>query len=522
MRRRSSIGFSKTAAGLKTTSEKVKGATDSNRKVVVFAAASSLLSLRAIVAPPAMAVDPIEEWLGNRLKKAYPVEDWVLEGVTGALLLLDDRGDAIDTIDNFLGTSSETIGTNAAIVDALFRRKGLGTREASADDARDEATTHSEGKQPQQQQQVTQPGRRGTRGSGSSVGGASETEKTKSDGDDDASKNSASDADADANPRAPCTSSPPPPLKPSDLQRAVVNCLRCGKIFHVQPSVDGLLSGETRTFLEKGCRCTFCGAAVRATLANGSEINTDSADPVRTGDAFGTGSVDTHREAHQAVEAKATEAKNRLVEFDRTSAKRTTVIDDQADWFALDSNAWLDEKERQEMRDGEIAKLEAEERFRRHRVSRVRVDLLGRRVETADDDGNDSTTAGFMLRESSRESLRGGNSTGLVARGVGNVSVASRGSGGSIPDRGGSSQTAPPVASDTDPFQITKNPTVAFAPRFQSANASSSTKGKRKDTKQDTQRGKPSLAVHDKNEQTRSRVQDESPFETVFREATED
>ena len=227
MRRRSSIGFSKTAAGLKTTSEKVKGATDSNRKVVVFAAASSLLSLRAIVAPPAMAVDPIEEWLGNRLKKAYPVEDWVLEGVTGALLLLDDRGDAIDTIDNFLGTSSETIGTNAAIVDALFRRKGLGTREASADDARDEATTHSEGKQPQQQQQVTQPGRRGTRGSGSSVGGASETEKTKSDGDDDASKNSASDADADANPRAPCTSSTPPP-------KAVRFATRCGELFAVR------------------------------------------------------------------------------------------------------------------------------------------------------------------------------------------------------------------------------------------------------------------------------------------------
>ncbi len=32
---------------------------------------------------------------------------------------------------------------------------------------------------------------------------------------------------------------------------------------------------------------------------------------------------------------------DRLVEYDRESAKRTTVYDDQADFFEIDANAWL-------------------------------------------------------------------------------------------------------------------------------------------------------------------------------------
>lgn len=34
-------------------------------------------------------------------------------------------------------------------------------------------------------------------------------------------------------------------------------------------------------------------------------------------------------------------AQDRLVEYDRESAKRTTVYDDQADFFEIDANAWL-------------------------------------------------------------------------------------------------------------------------------------------------------------------------------------
>ena len=86
-----------------------------------------------------MAVDPIEEWLGTRLKAAYPVDDWVLEGVTSALLLLEDRADAIDTIANFLGVA-DAPGTNEQIVDELFRRKRRDTAGAGAGGAKSHAS----------------------------------------------------------------------------------------------------------------------------------------------------------------------------------------------------------------------------------------------------------------------------------------------------------------------------------------------------------------------------------------------
>lgn len=34
--------------------------------------------------------------------------------------------------------------------------------------------------------------------------------------------------------------------------------------------------------------------------------------------------------------------KDRLVEFDRNARQRTTVVDDQNDYFEIDTNAWLD------------------------------------------------------------------------------------------------------------------------------------------------------------------------------------
>ena len=33
--------------------------------------------------------------------------------------------------------------------------------------------------------------------------------------------------------------------------------------------------------------------------------------------------------------------KDRLVEYDRDAAKRTSVIDDQSDYFEIDTNSWL-------------------------------------------------------------------------------------------------------------------------------------------------------------------------------------
>jgi hypothetical protein len=44
------------------------------------------------------------------------------------------------------------------------------------------------------------------------------------------------------------------------------------------------------------------------------------------------------------AEASAQALKDQLVEFDRTATQRTTVIDDQSDYFEIDGNTWLSEK----------------------------------------------------------------------------------------------------------------------------------------------------------------------------------
>lgn len=46
--------------------------------------------------------------------------------------------------------------------------------------------------------------------------------------------------------------------------------------------------------------------------------------------------------ASGTAEAEARALKDRLVEYDRDSRKRTTVVDDQNDFFEIDTNAWLD------------------------------------------------------------------------------------------------------------------------------------------------------------------------------------
>jgi len=87
----------------------------------------------------------------------------------------------------------------------------------------------------------------------------------------------------------------------------VSNCLSCGKIVCEQ-------EGEGP--------CNFCGALV---LKEGSSY------------AGLEESLPPLSETEAAAEAYA----KRLVDYDRNAAARTTVIDDQSDYYELDSNTWL-------------------------------------------------------------------------------------------------------------------------------------------------------------------------------------
>lgn len=69
--------------------------------------------------------------------------------------------------------------------------------------------------------------------------------------------------------------------------------------------------------------------------------------------------------------------RNRLLEYDRTSEKRTTVIDDESDYFKQNS-VWLSDEER-----AKLKKLEQEMKEKRHasRLSqKVTIDFAGRQI----------------------------------------------------------------------------------------------------------------------------------------------
>lgn len=49
----------------------------------------------------------------------------------------------------------------------------------------------------------------------------------------------------------------------------------------------------------------------------------------------------------------AEQHKNTLLEYDRTSEKRTQVIDDESDYFSIDSQKWLNQEQRQKLKQKE-------------------------------------------------------------------------------------------------------------------------------------------------------------------------
>lgn len=89
--------------------------------------------------------------------------------------------------------------------------------------------------------------------------------------------------------------------------KLVSNCLSCGKIVCEQ-------EGEGP--------CSFCGSLV---LMEGSTY------------AGLDESLPPQSDAEAAAEAYA----KRLVDYDRNSAARTTVIDDQSDYYEIEGNSWL-------------------------------------------------------------------------------------------------------------------------------------------------------------------------------------
>lgn len=109
------------------------------------------------------------------------------------------------------------------------------------------------------------------------------------------------------------------------------------------------MSHGAMRFAEYGGLCTFCGAQVALSYSQQSQTNasltpplqppstTAQAQPAFSSSAEATSSTDEQDDK----EADAVAFKDRLVGYDRNAAQRTKVIDDQSDYFEIDSNTWL-------------------------------------------------------------------------------------------------------------------------------------------------------------------------------------
>ncbi|KAK4350277.1 hypothetical protein RND71_029590 [Anisodus tanguticus] len=144
--------------------------------------------------------------------------------------------------------------------------------------------------------------------------------------------------------------------------RLISNCLSCGKIVCEQ-------EGEGP--------CNFCGALV---LKEGSSYAGLDVGPVPISDA------------EEAAEAYA----KRLVEYDRNSAARTTVIDDQSDYYEIEGNSWLSKEEKELLRKKK-EEIEEAERAKRNRVT-MTFDLVGRKVLLNKDEATEELQNGILSR----------------------------------------------------------------------------------------------------------------------------
>ncbi|XP_047218309.1 activating signal cointegrator 1 isoform X2 [Girardinichthys multiradiatus] len=150
------------------------------------------------------------------------------------------------------------------------------------------------------------------------------------------------------------------------------NCISCGRIVCEQEG-----SGP----------CLFCGSLV-CTKEEQEILQRDSNKSQKLrkklmGDV-GERELLPHQEAKmKAGLEKAVQHKDKLLEYDRNSVRRTQVLDDESDYFAAESNQWLSPNEREKLR-----KMEEDMRELRHasrKDQKITLDFAGRQVI---DEGN--------------------------------------------------------------------------------------------------------------------------------------
>lgn len=158
----------------------------------------------------------------------------------------------------------------------------------------------------------------------------------------------------------------------------VCNCLSCGKVYDCRYScLDDVVrtsSSEVRAFISSGGECQSCGTLIeRAAKALGVVQSSLDDEPGGTNRL-----VDESQRAAYAL-------RDTLVAYDREAAARTTVIDDQNEYYDIQANAWLSDDEREELIAKEEMRLQSRAKARDISVT-VSFDMLGRKcIEVIDE-----------------------------------------------------------------------------------------------------------------------------------------
>nr|XP_046204908.1 activating signal cointegrator 1 isoform X2 [Oncorhynchus gorbuscha]XP_046204909.1 activating signal cointegrator 1 isoform X2 [Oncorhynchus gorbuscha]XP_046204911.1 activating signal cointegrator 1 isoform X2 [Oncorhynchus gorbuscha]XP_046204912.1 activating signal cointegrator 1 isoform X2 [Oncorhynchus gorbuscha] len=145
------------------------------------------------------------------------------------------------------------------------------------------------------------------------------------------------------------------------------NCMSCGRIVCEQEG-----SGP----------CIFCGSLV-CTKEEQEILQRDSNKSQKLRKKLMEGASERGYLPHQEAKMKtglekALQHKDKLLEYDKNSTRRTQVLDDESDYFATDSNQWLSPSEREHLRKKEEELRELRHASRKDR--KITLDFTGRQV----------------------------------------------------------------------------------------------------------------------------------------------
>ncbi|XP_051792687.1 activating signal cointegrator 1 isoform X1 [Acanthochromis polyacanthus] len=148
--------------------------------------------------------------------------------------------------------------------------------------------------------------------------------------------------------------------------KLINNCLSCGRIVCEQEG-----SGP----------CLFCGNLVCTKEEQEILLRDSNKSQKLRKKLMGDGEREYFPRQEARMKAgleKALQHKDKLLEFDRNSVRRTQVLDDESDYFATDSNQWLSPSEREKLRKQEEELRELRHASRKDR--KITLDFAGRQV----------------------------------------------------------------------------------------------------------------------------------------------